>query len=193
MGNEVILLVYYDQGKEHGFIFNSKRTHEENLKEAATAMHEWCKAAESLVNGKDQRIHCLEEKDGRGVKIMEGDVLKTTLRIVDQITVIDTDAENKNKGKKQEIMTISTMHITPEAVDTLSVGVDADGFRIIPYQSGCMIYAESYEMAKKAGLPFCVMECIRVAEKHGCSWVNIDPEGNEMDELLTYKKQWATV
>lgn len=191
MGKEVILLVNYDRENEHGFVFNRKGTREENLKEAVTSMHEWCKAAESLVNGKEHRIYCQYAEDGRSVRIMDGERLKTVLRIVENMTLLDDIKEVQ--PKKQEVMSISTMHITPEAVDILSVAVDADGFRIIPYRSGCMIYAESYDVAKKTDLPFCVMECIRIALKNGCSWVNIDPKGQEISDILTYKKQWANI
>jgi len=100
--------------------------------------------------------------------------------------------DNLDSGEER-ILGISTVHITPEAVDVLSEITSADELEVIPYKEGCIVHIKDYEKLMECNFASCIKDCFTFAYTEGCNWIRLDPEAPERTGLLTYRKQWDAI
>ena len=138
---------------------------------------------EYLRKNSTDNAKCYIDESACFARIMRenGDI--DTLHLCDVRYVNETDEDHR-------ILSLSTAHITPEAVDVLSETKNSDQFQVFPYDNGCIIHIEDYEEVMECDFPSSVIDCIRFAYANGYRWIQFDTYANESKGLLTYRKRW---
>ncbi|MCM1234488.1 MAG: hypothetical protein NC489_30680 [Ruminococcus flavefaciens] len=103
-----------------------------------------------------------------------------------------TEAEDDTPWSGQ-VLSLSTVHVVPEAVDFLSAPMNSDKLQIFPNSDSCVMHVTDAENALGYDLPLCIKDCIRYAWKKGCPWIYFGNEGKERKELPTYRSAWDRV
>lgn len=88
------------------------------------------------------------------------------------------------------ILNLSTVHVHPDAVDFLSVPMNADALQVFPNSDQCVLHITDARAAGDYDIPPSVKDCIRHAGKRGCSWIHFSYEGEEDRHLPTYRTAW---
>ncbi len=88
------------------------------------------------------------------------------------------------------ILSLSTVHVHPNAVDFLSVPMSADALQIFPNSDQCVMHIADSKAVDRYDMPSSIKDCIRYADKHGCSWIHFSYEGKENMHLPTYRAAW---
>ena len=91
------------------------------------------------------------------------------------------------------VLTLSTVHVHPDAVDFLSVPMNADALQVFPNSDQCVLHITDARAAGDYDIPPSVKDCIRHAGKCGCSWIHFSYEGEESRHLPTYRTAWDRI
>ena len=88
------------------------------------------------------------------------------------------------------VLSLSTVHILPDAVDFLSDARNSDALQVYPNNDSCVIHITDADTALGYDIPLCVKDCIRYATKKGYPWIYLGHEGKEQPGLPTYRVAW---
>ncbi len=92
-----------------------------------------------------------------------------------------------------QVLSLSTVHIIPDATDFLAVPRNSDAFQIFPNSDSCIMHVTNAEEALGYDIPLCVKDCIRYAWKNHYSWIYFGYEGSECHGLPTYRSAWDKI
>lgn len=91
------------------------------------------------------------------------------------------------------ILSLSTVHVHPDAVDFLSVPMNSDALQVFPNSDQCVLHIADAEAVGKYDIPSSVKDCIRYADKRNCSWIHFSYEGEANTHLPTYRTAWDRI
>lgn len=88
------------------------------------------------------------------------------------------------------LLSLSTAHVHPDAVDFLSVPMNSDALQVFTNSDQCVIHITDAEVVCRYDIVPSVKDCIHYADKRGCSWLYLGYYGNEDEHLPTYRTAW---
>lgn len=95
-----------------------------------------------------------------------------------------------NAPMKGGVLALSTVHVHPDSVDFLSVPMNSDALQVFPNSDQCVMHVMDAKAACKYDIAPSVKDCIRYADKQGCSWIYFGYYGDEDEHLPTYRTAW---
>lgn len=98
--------------------------------------------------------------------------------------------EHGDAPMKGGVLALSTIHVHPDSVDFLSVPMNSDALQVFPNSDQCVMHVMDAEAACRYDIAPSVKDCIRYADKKGCSWIYLGYYGNEDEHLPTYRTAW---
>lgn len=128
-------------------------------------------------------LHCYHLVDASDVPGMEEYATKRK----------EPDMDQDDTTWSGRVMSLSTVHIVPEAVDFLAEARDSDALQVFPNSDSCVMHVTDVDAALGYGLPLCVKDCVRYAWKNGCPWIYFGYEGKEREGLPTYRAKWDKI
>lgn len=96
-------------------------------------------------------------------------------------------------GSGSQVLSLSTVHVHPDAVDFLSMPMNSDALQVFPNSDQCVLYVTDAVAVSKYDIPSSVKDCIRYAGKRNCSWIHFSYEGRENIHLPTYRTAWDRI
>lgn len=92
----------------------------------------------------------------------------------------------------EQMLVVSTSHITPELAQTLSNDPDPEHMEWWPDFSrdeGWIFYAPASDVddPRYADAPACLQALIEFARSHGCCWLMLDCDGETVPALPTWE------
>lgn len=96
-------------------------------------------------------------------------------------------------GSGGQVLSLSTVHVHPDAVDFLSVPMNSDALQVFPNSDQCVLHVADAETVGKYDIPSSVKDCIKYADKRNYSWIHFSYEGEENTHLPTYRTAWDRI
>ncbi len=106
----------------------------------------------------------------------------------------DADAQAAEDGPwSGQVLSVSTIHILPEAADFLAAPRNSDAFQVFPNNDSCIMHITDAEETLGYDLPLCIKDCIRYAWKKDYPWIYFGCKGGKHVGLPTYRSAWDRV
>ena len=85
-----------------------------------------------------------------------------------------------------KMMTISTIHVSPETAHLLDDELTVTKWGLIVYEKSAYGWFINLGFDELFNVPLDLLHCINYALENGCSWLCLDRDGDVADDLLTY-------
>lgn len=151
--------------------------------------------AESAIPIDDDGTYCDEEGGYAQIAWVNGDVRSYQLVEASDVPGMEhtdhKDAEpDDDTPWSGRVLSLSTVHIMPNAVDFLAEARNSDALQVYPNDASCVMHITDVKTALEYDIPLCVKDCIRYAAKKGYPWIYLGYEGKEQPGLPTYRGAW---
>lgn len=85
-----------------------------------------------------------------------------------------------------KMMTLSTAHISEETAYLLDDELTVTKWGLIAYEKSAYGWFINLGFDELFNVPLDLLHCINYALENGCSWLCLDRDGDEADDLPTY-------